>query len=300
MRKYTFIICGLMAAFFFSCAGKNSLLNNSGAETKTYCFNDSCERLLVSLSLELPMGDDDITQMIRDSLLADFMYSCRLAWYEEEGNVFPPYKGDMSDIQAMVDYYGKTYYSILLKYAMDDYKQFSEYILEDSTLTEAEKQEQLDNIPMWMLESRIDRLTDTLNVTTYNSLSYVYYGGAHGGIIGTGAITFDKRSGHKISRFIRDDAEEAIQPFLLKGLQQYYMEYGDTITEEEAASRLIIDSDHIPLPVQTAYPNTTKDSLILTYKEYEIACYADGMPSFRIAVKDIEKYLTEEGKQLLK
>lgn len=301
MRKYTFIIYSLMAAFLFSCAGKKTVENVSDADTKKYCFSDSCEHLIVSLSLELPQGNDKATLQIRDSLIADFMRGSKQTWYEEEeGETIQPYKGDMSDIQALVDYYGKAYYDKLLKLATDDFNERSKYINEDSTLTEAEKEEQLKDVPMWALDFKVEKMSDTLDVMIYNSESYVYYGGAHGGIIGTGAITFDKRSGNKISRFLRSDATAALQPLLRKGLMQYYLEYGDTITDEELTGRVQIEGELIPLPVQTAFPNATKDSLTLTYKQYEIACYADGMPSFRLAVKDIEKYLTEEGKKILK
>lgn len=303
MKKYIFYIYGIFAAMLISCSAQKSVgmaedVENAG--TKTYCYADSCKHLILNMCLELPLGTDSASSQIRDSLIADFMRCAQQPWYAEEESPVAPFKGDMGNPQAIVDYYGKADYETLLKLATDDYKSRIEYLDEDTTMMEEERKEIMDDVPQWSLDLNVKKMRDTLDVVIYNSESYVYYGGAHGGVTGTGAITFDKLSGSKISRFLKSNATAALQPLLRKGLMQYYKDCGETLTEEELSGRVQVDGELIPLPQQTAFPTAAKDSLVLTYKQYEIACYADGMPSFRLAVKDIEKYLTEEGRKMLK
>ena len=60
---------------------------------------------------------------------------------------------------------------------------------------------------------------------------------------------------------------------------------------------LFIDDRFIPLPSWPLYPSG--DGLAFIYQQYEIASYADGMPSFTIPYADIEPYMTPEAKALL-
>lgn len=290
----------ILALLLLSCASKNGeQVSSIDAGTKTFCYKDSCQHLIFSLSLELPAGDDSASIQIRDSLIADFIRNVQSPGFSEGDDRIKAFDGDMSDAQSIVDYYGKAAYQRLLDMAVSDYKDRIQYLDEDTTFTEEDRERIKNDIPQWAFDHSIRKTTVTPSYTTYYSQTYCYYGGAHGGVTGTGAITFANNTGNKIERFLNADATKALQPFIRKGLIRYYSEAGDTITDSQLSERLQIEGSLIPQPANTPYPNEAGDSLIFTYGQYEIACYADGMPSFRIAVKDLAPYLTEEARKIL-
>lgn len=303
--------CGitfLHLAFVFllaSCTGKQTAESTAESSmdegTQTYTFTDSCQHLTMSLSLEVPVGKDSASIQICDSLVAEFIRSINNSGYgDEDGETISPCAYNRDDIQSLVDYYGRATYQDLLKMALDDYKERMAYLAEDSDLTDEEREQFMNDFPQWEFYLDINRITETDAFVVYNSDSYRYYGGAHGGVVGTGPITFDKSTGSKIERFILDNSTFSMQPLLRKGLLQYFCENGDTITDQQLPDRLFIDGNVIPLPGRTPYPNATADSLIFIYSQYEIACYADGMPSFSLPIKDLLPYLTPEAKAIIK
>lgn len=287
----------------FSCAGRKAAGEGASVDvgTKVYAFKDSCKHLTLSISIEVPVGDDDASMKIRDSLIVDLARCVEMPGIQEEGSTFvEPYRGDMTDVRSVVDYYGKAAYDCLLKQALSDYEERIAFLDEDTTMLEEEKGRIKNDVPMWAFDFNSKRTTDTDEFQVYYSQIYCYYGGAHGGVTGTGGMTFSKATGDKIVRFISTDATKALQPLIRKGLIAYYAEYGETLTDKDLSERLQLDGPLIPQPQSTPYPNPTGDSLVFTYGQYEIACYADGMPSFRLPVKDLVPYLTPEGKAVCK
>ncbi|MCF0194454.1 MAG: DUF3298 domain-containing protein [Bacteroidaceae bacterium] len=297
MNRTLCVAGAVVLAIVCSCVGQTE----REKETEVVCFKDSCEHLVVDLALELPIGADEATQLMRDTLIADFVAICSHEGFDYENNLgLKPFDGDMRDAQAVVDYYGRADYEHLLKYAVSDYEGRMKYIDEDETLSEADKEAMRRDVPQWMMTLNIRKMADMLGYVVYMSKGYVYYGGAHGGVNGTGALTFDKETGRKIGRFVREDATHALQPLIREGLLRYYGEGGETMTDGELSSRLQLMEDYIPQPAETPYPSAAGDSLVFTYRQYEIACYADGMPSFALAVSDLWPYMTEEGKALMR
>lgn len=292
-----------MSIFLASCAGKNVVDSESLSQekgTKTYIYKDSCRHLVLSISLEIPIDNDSATILIRDSLISDFILSVsQSGCWEDNTPDIKPYKGNKNDLQYIVNYYGKTVFDRLLLMAKSDYEQRIAYLDEDTTITEDEKQRISKDIPQWEFVLETKKTSDTLNFIVYDSQIYCYYGGAHGGVTGIGATTFEKKSGNKIEAFLETDATVALQTVIRKGLLHYYNGMGEHIKDKELNERIQIEGTIIPLPQRCPYPNNTADSLVFTYGQYEIACYADGMPSFNVAVKDITPYLTVKGKALL-
>lgn len=294
--KYT-SLAFFMLLLLASCDTKQDSTTYTPA-TCTYTYADSCDHLLVSLSLELPTGQDSISQGIRDSLLADFVQTVAEPGYSDD-NTEGIKHIDSHDPQVVVEHYGKEVYRQLLRMAKSDYNERMAYVESDTTLSTEDKNRIREEVPQWNYTLNVNKENETERFVTYNSQIYCYYGGAHGGVVGSGPMTFDLSTGHKIERFLRSESAIALQPLLRKGLRQYYSCNGETISETELNEHLQIEGNLIPLPQRTACPNSTADSLILTYGQYEIACYADGMPSLRLAVKDVEPYLTPEARALL-
>ena len=292
-------LCLLFLAALCSCTGQKSG-TPVDAGTQTYSYKDSCRHLVLSLSLELPQGTDNASLQISDSLIADFIQNARRPGYDAEDTLgIAPYTDGWENPQAIVDHYGKASYAYLLRQAKADYEARMQYLEEDSSITAEERELFTEYAPQWSFEFNLTRGTDTPDFVVYHSQAYIYRGGAHGGVAGSGDLTFDKHSGQKVSCFITPTSAHALQPLLRKGLLQYYKEAGDEMTDRQLSERLQIEGEQIPLPNNPVCPNATGDSLVFTYGQYEIACYADGMPSFLLAVQDLLPYLTPEGKALL-
>lgn len=289
-----FLLIVLLAAVC-SCTG----LRSGGRETQTFRFSSSSKSLSVSLVLELPTGRDSVTQIIRDSLVADFINNSQSPLSYDGMATMAPFAADRNDIQAQVDYYGKSCYDRLNAQAMEDSNARRRFLDEDKTLTPEEKERICNEAPQWEFNLEISKLTEALSFVVYRSTAYVYCGGAHGGVTGSGAMTFDKVTGRKIGRFVRRDAAGALQPLLREGLRGYFRECGEDLSEKELLERLFIEDGFIPLPADTSYPNPAGDSLTFVYRQYEIASYADGMPNFSLPVDALVPYLTPEGRGLL-
>ena len=92
-----------------------------------------------------------------------------------------------------------------------------------------------------------------------------------------------------------------MQPLLREGLKSYFAENGVKMTDNELFENLQIgisgNDRTIPLPMLQPFP--TGEGLVFTYQQYEVACYAAGMPSFVVPYNKIAPYLTEEASRLL-
>lgn len=230
-----------------------------------YHYENSNKQLSMSMSLDLPVGMDSFSIRVRDSLIANLL-SAILP--DKPRNEIDCFDGDTEDIQAMVDYYGKSAYDRLICDCEEIGAQNCELVY------------------------GISKFVDTPRFVVYISSIYTYFGGAHGSDRNI-VMTFSKATGSMIDHFINADAVSRMQPLIRKELCQYFGE-----DEEQLMERLLIDGNIIPLP-RNIYPNVSGDSLMFEYGQYEITCYADGMPSFSLAVKDFSPYLTEEGKRIL-
>lgn len=289
-----------LAMLLASCVG-GSKTSEEGL-TETFCYADSCPHLTMSLSLELPVGSDSAALRISDTLVAEFVRGViHQGCYDMDDTIqIPPYRYKRDDVQALVDHYGRATYEHMLKLAMEDYKSRMDYLAEDTTMTPEERERISSDIPQWALDYVLQRITDTPTFAVYDAQEYCYFGGAHGGVVGAGPITFDKTTGRRVSQFLREDAKDSLQPIIRKGLQQYYRESGDTLGDSGLMERLMLLDDEIPLPQHALKPNATADSLTFSYGAYEIVCYADGMPAFTVSVQELAPFLTPEAKALLR
>ena len=66
---------------------------------------------------------------------------------------------------------------------------------------------------------------------------------------------------------------------------------------DELKESLFIEDGFIPLPSWPLYPSD--EGLNFVYHQYEIASYAEGMPSFTVPYADIEPFLTPAARELL-
>lgn len=138
------------------------------------------------------------------------------------------------------------------------------------------------------------------SLLTYSFAGYVYLGGAHGGSTGLGQ-TFNRNNGASLTyaNSFRADRTDALKDLIRKGLwEQYFQDEASggsgAATLKEA---LLIDPDTLPLPV--CPPEFGKNGIIVTYQQYEIACYAAGMPSCVLSYDAVKPLLTEQTARLV-
>ena len=288
----TFIVAA--AAALLALTGCN---NSKVLKTEKFSFDDSAKYADVTVNAELPTSTKGAAGKIREGLI-DIMDG-QLAFigsYEGE-RLFDPFDGDKSDNAAIVDYYRRKAIDVLDSNAAEDYQEREKYVMEDEDMTDEQKKEVLDNFPRWEYDFTLDKQYETDRYVVFNSTDYVYLGGAHGGVIGQGSPTFDKKSGNRINEFLRKDALEDMQSLLTAGLVQYFNDNDDTVNAGNVRDYLFLDDESIPFPVWTPHP--TEEGLCFVYQQYEIAAYAMGMPSFTIPYDAVKPYLTPEALDLL-
>lgn len=299
---FTILLTILCLALFMSCnakQAKDATAKVTKVEEKyeNCVYADSSQRVLMEINVTLPVASDSVSTAIRDTLLGTM--EREFCYLIGDTKVIEPYRGKDKNINAIINYYGAHSFLYLNKCADDDYKQRAEYIKTDTTLTEAMRRQIMQDTPQWNYESKITKEFETPKYIVFLHQTYEYMGGAHGGMGGLGYMTFNRSNGKKVTNFFTKGAAEKMQAMLKKGLKEYFSEAGAPVkTDKELLEQLQIDGNIIPLPVQEPYPSAT--GLVFIYQQYEIACYAAGMPSFTIPYEQAMPYLTEEVKELLK
>lgn len=291
MKTLHFLLAAAALAACLSCSKSQAL------QTEVRDYADSTAHSYLTMHAELPIPADAASKAIRKSLI-DMMDSqlSQIAPGEPQ-RYFPPFEGNPDDTEALLGYYKDQTLAQIGKLSQDDADERERYVREDEELSEEQKAEILSNIPSWGYDFKLEKIIDTTAYVVFQSLNYIYMGGAHGGVTGEGFLTFDKKTGQQVKQMLDPACVGEIQPLLIKGLTGYYAECGYQMSEEELKQHLMLEGDLIPLPAWALYPTT--DGLNFVYQQYEIASYADGMPSFTLPVEDVQAWLTPEAKAIL-
>lgn len=269
----------------------------SPMETVLYHRADSSACAFMTMDAELPSGSGKVDARVREELsgVIDGILS-HITSYEDE-RFFEPYPGDAGDTEAMLDYYRQGAFSVIARMSQQDADERAAYIMEDPDFTAEEKEQFLKDFPRWEYEFGLEKIDDTERYVVFRSMDYIYMGGAHGGVTGEGCLTFSKKDGSRITRFVDASRADEMQPLMIEGLLGYYAGNGYDTTWDLLKESLFIEDGFLPLPSWPLYP--TADGLCFTYQQYEIASYAEGMPSFVVPYAGIEPFLTPEAKALL-
>ena len=185
------------------------------------------------------------------------------------------------------------------KAIIDDY---IERISQDTTMTQQQIEDAKEVRPQWVYSLDIAlQDTDSLFIS-FNDEEYGFWGGAHGGVLGDGVVTFRADNGERLRSIIRSDAAIKMQPLIKKGLKEYFQEQGEQLPNDYQLMQMLMLPDQsgiIPLPKQYE-PYPSADGIVFTYAQYEIACYAAGMPTFTIPYSDVQPFLSDEFKEYAK
>ena len=261
--------------------------NNQGMCLKTEIFSasDTTAHSSFTMKAELPAGKDAASEKIRRELIS--VMDSQLAFIDsyEGDRAFPAFEGDGNNEQ-ICNYYKENAAKHLRDLAGQDTAERAEYFDGDIP------------IPGWEYDFSLTKTADTLGYVVFQNLDYIYTGGAHGGMIGHGDMTFDRKTGERI-KILNDNVADAMQPLLVKGLISYFSDYGEQMTEESLMEHLMLWEEITQIPLPTWDPHPSADGLVFTYQQYEIASYADGMPNFTIPYEDVAPYLTPQAKKVL-
>ena len=272
---------GLAVAAAVACTPSGKEL-----KTETFEFADSTAHAHLTIKAELPVAAKGAPAAIRTKLIEVMDRQLSHIGTYEQDRMFPAFEGNADDSKALMDYYRGKAFETIATVAQADFDERKQYIDED------------EEIPGWEYDFSLTRTSETDRFVIFLSEDIVFSGGAHGGIIGCGPLTFDKKDGHLVEKFLKDSALQEMQPLLRKGLVQYYASNGQEIQPEQLGEYLTLSGDVIPYPVWSPIP--TPEGLDFTYQQYEIASYADGMPSFTLPYEEVLPFLTEDAKKLIR
>ena len=273
---------------------------SGGKDLKTEIVNyaDSTAHADLSIRVELPVpGQGAAADRIRKELIQvmDGQLS-HIGTYEED-RMFPAFEGDAGKTENLLTYYRDKALETIGKLSQEDYDERVESIGENDGLTDEQRVEFLADMPGWEYNFSLLKNRETDKYVVFLSEDYVYQGGAPGGIVGRGGLTFDKQDGRLVEKFLDPNCLDAIQPLLRKGLVQYFADDGEEVSPEELDNILFLETGVVPFPAWAPCPG--EDGLVFTYQQYEIASYAAGMPNFTIPYDDLLPYLTPEAKAIL-
>ena len=191
---------------------------------------------------------------------------------ELENNMQGSYDGDLSNGQKMIDYYFD------LKYK--EFKKAHDLMAENMT----------GDVPTFASETEIHFLYETDKFVTYEMKKYEDMGGAHGGTFISG-MTFRKSDGRRVEW---DLFTKSMQDVIKKGLKKYF----EVNTDEELENSLSLENTYM-LPLPATPPVFTKEGVLFTYQQYEIAAYAAGLPSFIVPYNEAKSLMNTTGNNLL-
>lgn len=191
---------------------------------------------------------------------------------EMENNMQGSYSGDLGDGQKMIDYY----FDLKYKEFKNAYDEMAEHMQ--------------GNVPTYASETEIHYLYETDKFVTYEMKKYEDMGGAHGGTFISG-MTFRKSDGRRVEW---DLFTKSMQNVIKKGLKKYF----EVNTDEELENSLSLENTYL-LPLPATPPVFTKEGVLFTYQQYEIAAYAAGLPSFIVPYNEAKSLMNTTGNNLL-
>ena len=292
MRKIFAVWLAVLAAAACRPSGGKDLA------TETREYEKSASHADLSIHVELPVaGQSAAADRIRKALVEVMDEQLSHIGTYEEGRLFPAYEGDTDKTESLVMYYRDKALEAIGQLSQEDYDERVNSIEENDGLTDGQRKEILADMPGWEYDFSLLKDRETDRYVVFLSQDYVYLGGAHGGVVGRGGLTFDKKEGALVEKMVDSANLDAVQPLLRKGLSQYFSDNEMEVAPEELDNILFLETGVIPFPAWTPYPS--EEGLVFTYQQYEIAAYAAGMPEFTVPYADILPYLTPEAKALL-
>lgn len=219
-------------------------------------FSQDDEQLACSIVVLVP--DASVKEAVGEWL------SCEFGSY---------FTGDVTDLQALVDFYGQSHVDSLRSIKAEGVPDFADLCY----------------------EVYMDKVFETDKVVTYGLTITLDLGGAHPTTREVGA-TFVKDDGKRLTwDIVRDESKPQLQALVQEMLKDYF-----NVTTDDELREYLLEVDNVKdilLPVTPPY--MTENGFVFIYQQYEIAAYAAGIPGDTIAYERLEPSLREDVKQLL-
>ena len=184
------------------------------------------------------------------------------------------YEGNMEDGAKMLDHYKNVVLTDFKENIIPDMPR-----IEDMSCYKAVK---------------IKKLYETDRYVSYLYTQEGFAGGAHGWYLMQGQ-TFRKSDGRRIDYDIfRAELMDELADLVKDNI---FTQYFESNTEDMGNLLTMENNDFFPLP-QSA-PIFREDGVEFVYQQYEIACYAAGMPACVISYDLLEPFLTQAGRWLV-
>ncbi len=254
-------------------------------------YSDSQMYASVKIDATMPLGDDKVSCAIRDSILHLLHSDINRGFILDGSDEIPERHTEGKDWMNLASIYGEECLERLSNINEVIYKEMESAGVMDETAPRS--------VIPWIYEIKIDTIGEAVsdNYIVFNSKNYIFTGGAHGGVIGRGPMTFKMEDGSIFNNFITDGSCEKMQPLLREGLVSHFNKRGMETDDAGLDQMLLLNKAMIPLPGYDLYP--TQEGLVFVYQQYEIAPYAAGMPTFTITYDKIRPYLTDDAVKLL-
>jgi len=265
MKKKFFTVGLVLTLTSCQLITKNVETSVSELETDSVSFKKANRPYNFSVIADFPIkGNPALVRNVRE-------------WISE--SLGGTYEGELADTTALFTFYADKY---LKTSSEGEDSDFINYLLEDSIDCEASYEFKLH----WQNDSLV----------TYTLNCYTYGGGAHGLTTFQGA-TFRKSDGRHFGWDMIQNGVD-LNEDLKKGLKKYF----EVTTDEELMGQLMLmedwrDASSLPKP-QTE-PWIDGDGLHMTYQQYEICSYAQGMPSVDISMDRTKEVVVSGMKEAL-
>ncbi len=135
------------------------------------------------------------------------------------------------------------------------------------------------------LEMSFTKTFENDKIVTFTKNCYWYGGGAHGSTTITG-VSFCKKTGKRIGWDIFRTTDGLADLILSKLPNYFQVENEDDVFEE-----LLNIEEEGKLPLPQTQPWIENDSIYFLYQQYEIACYAAGMPNCAFSFDELKDFL---------
>ena len=147
---------------------------------------------------------------------------------------------------------------------------------------------------------RIEKIYETSQYVTYLFTQEDYLGGAHGSMQVLG-MTFRKSDGRRFGwDMLHDEEGDAFRKIMKEGLMRYFSEQGYRINNDEDLQGALLIDDVNSLQHPVSPPYLTSEGIRFIYQQYEVACYAAGMPTFAVPLHKVDPFLSSAAKAMVK
>lgn len=156
------------------------------------------------------------------------------------------------------------------------------------------------SVPALHYGVEIEKIYETSQYVTYLFTQEDYLGGAHGSMQVLG-MTFRKSDGRRFGwDMLHDEEGDAFRKIMKEGLMRYFSEQGFRINNDEDLQGALLIDDMNSLPHPVSPPYLTSEGIRFIYQQYEVACYAAGMPTFAVPLHKVDPFLSSAAKAMVK